>query len=188
MARSVHIFAHMARPSIYTPELAAKICERIASSKHGLNTICAVNEGFPNPAQVYRWLDTHAEFRESYARARAAQATFLAEESLEISDRTHVEFVKDDGEVVVVPLDPQRARLQVDTRKWAAAKLDPKTYGDRIGVEHSGTINLRVSDMTDDDIVAAIIELVNGGVLPEPVRTALEHAQEAVEDFTSDLA
>lgn len=31
-----------------------------------------------------------------------------------------------------------RSRLRVDARKWAAAKLAPKKYGDRIAHEHGG--------------------------------------------------
>jgi hypothetical protein len=30
------------------------------------------------------------------------------------------------------------ARLQVDTRKWAAARLAPKKYGDRVEHDHKG--------------------------------------------------
>jgi hypothetical protein len=32
------------------------------------------------------------------------------------------------------------ARLQVDTRKWMAGKLDPARYGDRVEVEQTTTI------------------------------------------------
>ena len=35
------------------------------------------------------------------------------------------------------------ARLRVDTRKWAAARLAPKKYGDHIQHEHKGGINFQ---------------------------------------------
>ena len=39
----------------------------------------------------------------------------------------------------------QQKRLQVDTRKWVAAKLKPKVYGDRIDVSVTDT-RISVSD------------------------------------------
>ena len=32
----------------------------------------------------------------------------------------------------------EHRRLQVDTRKWALARMSPKKYGDRTALEHSG--------------------------------------------------
>lgn len=34
--------------------------------------------------------------------------------------------------------DPQRARVQIDTRKWIMSKLMPKKFGDKIQAEHTG--------------------------------------------------
>ena len=55
-------------------------------------------------------------------RARAEQADKLAKEILELSDK-----IEDDN-----PVKVQRARLQVDSRKWLAARLAPKKYSDHI--------------------------------------------------------
>jgi len=46
----------------------------------------------------------------------------LAKEILELSDK-----IEDDN-----PVKVQRARLQVDSRKWLAARLAPKKYSDHI--------------------------------------------------------
>lgn len=35
------------------------------------------------------------------------------------------------------------ARLQVDTRKWAAARLAPKKYSDRVEHDHKGGLNFQ---------------------------------------------
>ena len=70
---------------------------------------------------MYTWLRENEDFLERYARAREAQADKLFKESLEIADKA-------------TPENVSVARLQVDTRKWAAARLAPKKYGDR--VEH----------------------------------------------------
>jgi hypothetical protein len=58
-------------------------------------------------------------------RAREAQADKLFKESLEIADKA-------------TPENVNVARLQVDTRKWAAARLAPKKYGDRISHDVKG--------------------------------------------------
>ena len=78
----------------------------------------------PTRVTVWNWLYRHPEFFNAYARARENRADLLFEECLDISDRAqHL-----DNMAAV-----QAARLRVDTRKWAAAKLNPKNYGDRAG-------------------------------------------------------
>ena len=67
-----------------------------------------------------------------YARAREAQADKLAKEILELSDK-----IEDDN-----PIKVQRARLQVDSRKWLAARMAPKKYGDHISHDVKGGTNI----------------------------------------------
>ncbi|HKF08705.1 MAG TPA: hypothetical protein VKB89_08295 [Xanthobacteraceae bacterium] len=43
-----------------------------------------------------------------------------------------------DGKRIVDHENIQRSRLRVDARKWAAARLAPKKYGDNVGVERGG--------------------------------------------------
>jgi hypothetical protein len=71
----------------------------------------------PNKTTVLRWLSENSEFRTQYARARENQAESLFDEALDIA-REHEE--------------PAKARVIVDTLKWAAGKLQPKKYGDKI--------------------------------------------------------
>jgi len=59
------------------------------------------------------------------ARAREAQADKLFKECLTIADAAR-------------PEDVNVARLRVDTRKWAAARLAPKKYGDHISHDVKG--------------------------------------------------
>lgn len=39
-------------------------------------------------------------------------------------------------------IDPQRARVQIDARKWYASKVIPKKYGDRLDLNVSGSIDI----------------------------------------------
>ena len=114
------------RPSLYTEALAAKICLRLAEGE-SLRTICA-DEAMPGMSTVMGWLfdDKHEGFPEQYARAREAQAELRADEITDIADGVQ------HGASEAV----QAARLRVDARKWIAAKLLPKRYGDK--VQHTG--------------------------------------------------
>lgn len=129
------------RPSIYTQELANKICEGLAQGR-SLRSICR-DEGMPSEATVRGWaMDNYQGFYSQYARARDIGIDALAEETLEISDDG-----ANDWMLVEDPKSPgyvlngehvQRSRLRVDTRKWYVAKLAPKRYGDLQRMELTG--------------------------------------------------
>ena len=78
--------------------------------------------------------DSQPIFLERYARAREAQADKLFQECLEIADRN-----KDSEESAT---RVQRDRLRIDARKWAAARLAPKKYGDHISHDVHGSTKL----------------------------------------------
>jgi terminase small subunit-like protein len=95
--------------------------------------ICA-SPDMPSQQSVYTWLRNDDDFLERYARAREAQADKLFKECLEIADRHK------DGEESATRV--QRDRLRIDTRKWAAARLAPKKYGDHISHDVHGSTKL----------------------------------------------
>lgn len=76
-----------------------------------------------------------------YTRAREERADAIFEEILEIADNSGNDKKIIEGGVEVVNHEAiQRDRLRVDARKWAASKMNPKKYGDKTEVEHSGEI------------------------------------------------
>lgn len=79
----------------------------------------------PGRTAVLGWLRSNQDFASQYARAREDQADHYAEQVVDIADAATIK-----GEKV--------ARLRVDARKWAAGKLAPKKYGDRVTAEVSG--------------------------------------------------
>ena len=127
------------RPSDYSKEIAAKICDIIAFSNKSLQSICEPDD-MPCDRTVFRWLASNAQFSQEYAKAKEAQADFLAEEMLEIADDgSHDYKIKlgEKGEYQGVTFDAEhvaRSRLRVDTRKFLAMKLKPKKYGDALKV------------------------------------------------------
>jgi hypothetical protein len=133
----------MGRPSKLRKEIASAICEQIMGGD-SVRKICA-REGMPAMSTVFRRLAEDGEFSEQYAHAREAQAEFFADEIIDIADETPVTEQPDPDGGVTMRIDAagvQRNKLRVDARKWVAAKLLPKKYGERTQVEHSGTVTL----------------------------------------------
>ena len=137
------------RPSLYTEALAAEICRRLAEGET-LRSVCR-DKAMPDKATVLRWLadKKKAVFREQYVYAREMQADALFDEALEIADDASGDWTEDkDGKKVVDHENIQRSRLRVDTRKWAAGKMAPKKYGDKLDL--GGSIGLRWEDALKD--------------------------------------
>lgn len=125
----------MGRPSSYSEEMADRILEHIASGR-------ALTEhrqaGLPNPTTIFRWLESNEDFRNKYAHAREKQAEVLAAQIITIADTEP---------------DAQKARNRIDARKWVAAKLLPKVYGDNQKVEVNHNIKIA------EEHAAALLEL-----------------------------
>lgn len=141
------------RPTLYTPRLAERICEAVATSELGLAAILK-RKGMPGYSTVMQWLDRKPMFAEMYARAKEAQADLMAGRIVEIADSAGAE-------------DVNVARLRVDARKWVAAKLKPRKYGERVAQELSGPeggpivysrVETPAEELTDDELRAEIEE------------------------------
>lgn len=129
--------------STYTESIANEICDRIAAGE-SLRSITN-DKKMPAEKTVYVWLRDHPDLQQKYARAREAQMEKFLEEILEISDNCTDDVMFLVGEdkdgsgakATIKHSAIQRARLQVDSRKWAMSKLAPKKYGDKIQQEVS---------------------------------------------------
>ncbi len=115
------------RPSLFTAELAAAICERISLGE-SLRSICR-DEGMPEKLTVLRWLSQDDQFCAQYARARDLQADTHAEDIVDISDTEP---------------DPAKARVRIDARKWFASKVAAKKYGDATLLKHADADGNRI--------------------------------------------
>lgn len=124
------------RPTIYTPELANLICDRVASCITGLNELCKAYDDMPSPDTIYQWRHRYKEFSESYLRAREHQAHFLAEQVKDIAEETK-DYIFEDKEGAlridsgIVAL--QKFRMTANT--WLASRIKPSIYGDKQHVE-----------------------------------------------------
>ena len=129
----------MGRPSIYSQDLADEICVRLSSGE-SLRSICR-DDHMPAQSQVYVWLNAKKDFAEQYARAREEQADTHADEIIAIADEDpELNPIRDkDGNIIDLKIDSGYVAYQkqrIEARKWTAAKLRPKKYGER--VTHAG--------------------------------------------------
>ena len=112
----------------------------LAGMRSGMSAFKACQVAGVNQSTFNLWLNQDAELAAEYARAREDLIELLANETMAIADQAFEEIeeqvVGKDGKSVVVkkkvPVDVQRARLQVDTRKWLLSKLAPKKFGDKL--------------------------------------------------------
>lgn len=133
-------------PEPFTQERGDKVCELIMDG-YSLRKIEA-QEGIKR-LDVLRWLRENEQFQTQYAHAREEQADTLADEILEISDYKTMDCKVDaEGRVIVDGDAIQRAKLRVDSRKWIAAKLKPKKYGDKVDHSHDGAIKVEIIKLT----------------------------------------
>lgn len=106
----------MQRPSFFTPELAAAICDRIAIGR-SLRSVCE-DVDMPSRESVRRWLRDHEEFRTQYADAHQERADAMFEDMLAIADDA--------------TLDPADRKVRIGMRQWAMARVAPKKYGQKV--------------------------------------------------------
>jgi len=116
------------RPSDYNEALAADICAKLVDG-HSLRAVCR-SESMPSISSVMLWLTKHPSFSEQYAKATEERAAGMFEDMLDIADDVETE-----------PASIAKARLRVDTRKWALSRMNPKKYGDKVQVDANVTMN-----------------------------------------------
>lgn len=129
-------------PSGFTQEISDAICDRMSGGE-SLAAICR-DDDMPSTSMVFRWLGKteYKAFRESYARAREAQADFHVDEMVAIAD-----------DVPKTSEDIAKAKLRIDTRKWTASKQRPSKYGDKLG--------LGLEDGNGEPITSITVNVVN---------------------------
>ncbi|MFO6426574.1 ubiquitin carboxyl-hydrolase [Escherichia coli] len=127
------------RPSDYMPEVANDICA-LLSSGESLRKVWNAQECRAKHQFFAGWLNIQ-DFRDQYAKATEARADSIFEEIFEIADNA----IPDAAEVA-------KARLRVDTRKWALARMNPRKYGDKVTNElvgkDGGAIQIETSPMS----------------------------------------
>ena len=150
---------------IWTPERKeeafARICAELCVGK-SLVSICSADD-MPSTVTVYAWLDEDADLANRYTRARETQAHYLASEIIDIADEaldgSGFANLEDDEDIsnhaAALRLTLEQRKQKIDARKWAASKLNPKVYGERLNLDG----DLKVS-IPDDQLDARLAHLV----------------------------
>lgn len=115
----------------YTPAKGLEICTWIAQGR-SLAGYCREHDtGY---STIMEWLKKFPELAENYAHARAnsgdAEADLVG----------HYREMLLRGEIT-----PEQARIAIDSAKWAAGIRQPKKYGPKMEVEHSGDLDVIVT-------------------------------------------
>lgn len=131
------------RPSSFTQEIADEICRELANGKP-MARICD-RDDMPNYTTVMRWEQDNPEFRQLSARAKQNGTHFLADDALRIADDETI--------------DTQRAKLMIDTRLRLIGKWNAKAYGDKVEMEHSGSIQTTTDEQLDAKLQALMAKV-----------------------------
>lgn len=123
---------------------------------HGntLRSYCR-QKGKPSWKTIYRWLEKsdddseNKSFMTRFAHARDMGADAIAEECLEIIDAPPP-LCGSEGNERYDPAAIQQAKNRVEARLKLLAKWNPKKYGEKVGLDHSGGISLSVQTGVPD--------------------------------------
>jgi uncharacterized protein (DUF885 family) len=110
-------------------EIMAIVIERIAAGEFTQDILA--EDGMPDAATFRRWKAADEELARQCARARADAA--------EQNERSVAELAR---QVVEGTIEPDAARTAANMHTWLAKVRNPKVYGDRLDVEHSGKVQV----------------------------------------------
>jgi hypothetical protein len=96
--------------------------------------------GNPHFTTVYDWINANEALILRFARAREDGYEAIAEECRTLADTPPHDQV-----------EVQWRRLQIDTRLKLLAKWSPNKYGDKVGIDHGGSVTINVVTGLPDD-------------------------------------
>ena len=110
------------KPSPDDPQAVERLCQLLIGGM-SMTEACAQDD-CPARTAVYAKMAADEGFRATIARAREAQQHAMIDETIEMAD-------------AATPENWQVVKLRIWARQWRAAKLAPRTYGDKVEVAGS---------------------------------------------------
>lgn len=138
------------------------ICSRIEAGE-SLRSVLR-SENMPSSQTFYKWIDEDENKSKQYARATTLRAEIIFDEMLEISD-TPIEGVvvetDDNGRIKEKKGDMLgHRRLQIDTRKWILARMNPKKYSDKLDLSSiDGSMTPKASNDLSKVSIETLLQL-----------------------------
>lgn len=136
----------------FSPDVVTLICERLSDGEP-LAAICR-DPAMPGLRTVYDWMEADPEVAARIARARDEGEEAIAAECMTIADTPVAgerRKVTEGGVEVTTEDMLGHRKLQIWTRLQLLAKWNPKKWGDRQQIEHSGKIALESLVAGDGD-------------------------------------
>ncbi|QDP65704.1 MAG: putative terminase small subunit [Prokaryotic dsDNA virus sp.] len=109
----------MPRKSGKSIPLFEEICHRMAEGR-SLESVCR-DKDMPPSRTVWDWMKKDENLRSMYDNARDRRGQYFGELIADVAK-----------DALTGQVDPNAARVAMDGFKWAAARMSPKQYGDRI--------------------------------------------------------
>ena len=130
------------RPPEKVPQETADELLTWIANGNTLRSYCR-QEGRPAWRTIYHWLDKDPEFLARIAHARDMGADAIAEETLEIIDTMPMTAGGDNPRLDSAHVAWMKNRVEL--RMKLLSKWNPKKYGDKVGVQHEGSMKLVVA-------------------------------------------
>jgi len=128
------------RPTIFTEELANKICDLIATHPVGYNTLLNLYPELPDRSTFLAWRLKYDWFSTKYLEAKKFQAEILVEEIDNLIPEGLVYYTDEKGQERIDSPSAGLLIAKINNRKWTAARLVTNIYGDRQQVNTTVTI------------------------------------------------
>ena len=133
------------RPSIYSEELGDLICQRIATHPVSLVTICKKYDDMPNHTTIFLWMYKYPIFSDKYVTAKQSQAKIAMEAIEDMYNNIEPIFDKDGNKRLDAATVTHINNIAAH-KKWCAARLARKTYGDKGEIDEIKDNNKELGD------------------------------------------
>ena len=148
------------RPTLYTPELAARICKEIALGTN-LSRLCLL-PGWPTRETIYNWFNAYPTFFDAYVCAREQRADTR-------SDRMDDMAAK----MLKGKLDPNAVRVALQNEQWQAAREAPRRFGDRVVHANDPTMPMPATNQQRVELMSVVVNILDregGAAAAAPVQ------------------
>lgn len=118
-------------------ETFKKICHVIKNTSMRLEDILALNDDWPKKTVFYEWTTFNKQAAEIYNECRLTQQDVIIHDLVDKTSKLEEDFyyIDSEGNRRVDSGRVSALKIEVDTKKWAAARLSRLKWGDRVTVE-----------------------------------------------------